>query len=140
MEKVGLLHLLWIPHFHDKPITVFVIRQFLCLVHNGYLWLEEPIPITAKLIHRISQLPYKGNDPAKIAGKSRDLVLTEAMKKKYKLEKKKRGYTISSIKEKGVHVATQLLAGKVMRKCRSDKVPLSVIMLAEQCAKGVQFN
>ena len=61
----------------------------------------------------------------------------EAMKKNYKLEKKKRGYTISSIKDKGVRVATQLLAGKVMRKCRGDEVPMLVVALAEKCMEGV---
>jgi len=75
-----------------------------------------------------------------IVGKSSDLALTEAMKKKYKLEKKKRGYTISSIKDKWVHVATQLLTRKVMRKCHDDEVPEPVVALAKQCAEGVQFN
>lgn len=59
------------------------------MVHNGYLWLEEPIPITMNLIHRISSLPYRGKDPTEIARKSRYFALAEAMKKKYKLEKKK---------------------------------------------------
>ena len=54
------------------------------------------------------------------------------MKKKYKLEKKKRGYAISSIKDKGVRVATQLLAGKVMRQCRGDEVPAPIVVLGEQ--------
>ena len=71
-----------------------------------------------------------------IAGKGSDLALAEAMKAKYKLEKKKRGYAISNIKDKGVRVATQLLAGKVMRKCRADEVPAPVIALAEQCMEG----
>lgn len=79
----------------------------MCLVHDGCLWLEEPIPITTDLIHRISWLPCKGKDPTKIARKSRDLVLAEAMKKKYKLEKKKRGYTINNIKYKGVRIAVE---------------------------------
>jgi len=35
-------------------------------------------------------------------GKSNDLALTKATKTKYKLEKKKRGYAIASIKDKGV--------------------------------------
>lgn len=43
VEKAGLLHLLWIPHFNYVPITIFIIRQLLCLLHDGYLWLEEPI-------------------------------------------------------------------------------------------------
>lgn len=96
------------------PITIIIIGQLLCLLHDGYLWLEEPILITADLIHRISWLHCKGEDPTKIARKSGDLALVEAMKVKYKLEKKKRGYVISSIKDKGVHIATQLLARKVM--------------------------
>ena len=55
VEKAELLHLLWIPHFHRTGITIFIIRQLLCLVHDGYLWLEEPIPITTDLSHCISQ-------------------------------------------------------------------------------------
>lgn len=75
-----------------------------------------------------------------MAGKSGDLALAEAKKKKYKLGKKKSGYTISKIKEKGVHLATQLLARKVMQKCRRDEVPTPVVALEEQCTKGVQLN
>ena len=120
------------------PITIFVIRQLLCLVHDGYLWLEEPIPITEDLIHYISQLPCKGKDPITIIdGKGSDLALVEAMKTKYKLEKKKRGYANSNIKEKGVHTTTQLLAGNVMRKCHANEVLAPVIGLAAQCAKGL---
>ena len=26
VEKAGLLNLLWVPHFHRTPITIFVIR------------------------------------------------------------------------------------------------------------------
>jgi len=68
------------------------------------------------------------------------LALAEAMKKKYKLEKNQRGYVISSILDKGVHIATQLLARKVMRKCSSNEVLAMVVVLAEQCLEGVQFN
>jgi len=140
VAKVGLLNLRWIPYYHRAAITIFVIRQLICLVHDGYLWLEEPIPITADLVHQISQLPTKGNDPTDITRTSSDVGLAEAMKVKYKLEKQKQGYAIASIKYRGVHVATQLLARKFMRKGRADKVPTSVIALTEQCAKGVQFN
>ena len=63
--------------------------------------MEEPIPITVDLIHRICRLPCKGKDPTVIAGKRGDLALAEAMKKKYKLEKKKKGCVISNIKDKG---------------------------------------
>ena len=58
------------------------------------------------------------------------------MKTKYKLEKKKRVYAISNIKDKAVCVATQILAGKVMQKCRVDEVSVPMIALAKQCMKG----
>lgn len=84
-------------HFHRTPITIFVIRQLLFLVHGGCLWLEEAIPIVNHLIHRITRLPCKGEDPADILeGKSNDLAITEAMKKKYKLEMKKRGHKVAT--------------------------------------------
>jgi len=55
----------------------------------------------------------------------------EAMKKKYQLVKKKRGYTISSIKDKAIHVATQILVEKVMHKFRADEVATLVIVLTK---------
>lgn len=58
VDKVGLLILLWVPHYNRAPITLLVIKQLLCLVHDGCLWLEDPIPITDMLIHRITWLPY----------------------------------------------------------------------------------
>lgn len=71
------------------PITIFVIWQLLCLVHDGYLWLEDLITIIANLIHQISRLPIKGHDPTTIARKSSGLALAKAMKAKYNLEKRK---------------------------------------------------
>lgn len=96
VENVGLLHLLWIPHYHCGPITIFFIWKLLCLVPYGYLWLEDSIPIMDDLIHRISWLPIKGNNATNIIGKCSDLCLVEAMKAKYKLEKRKRRYVINS--------------------------------------------
>ena len=79
-------------HYHHAPVTIFVTRQLLCLVHDGCLWLEDPIPITGDLIHHISRLPCTVEDPVEISeGKASDLAIAKAMKKKYKLEKKKRG-------------------------------------------------
>lgn len=51
VEKVGILNLRWLPHYHHMTITTFVIWQLLCLVHDGFMWFEEPILITTELIH-----------------------------------------------------------------------------------------
>jgi len=64
-------------------------------------------------------------------GKGSDLALAKAMKMKYKLEKKKTGYAISSIKDKAIRVATQILTGKVMRKYCADEVAVPVVALAK---------
>jgi len=109
-----VVKLLWVPHYYRAPVTIFVIKQLLCLVYDGCLWLEESIgiPIMDNLIHRITRLPCKGADPADISkAKSNDLAIAEAMKKKFKLEKKKRGYAISNINNNAIRVATQILEG-----------------------------
>lgn len=73
-------------------------------------------------------------------GKGGELALMEAMKKKFKIIKNPRGYAISNICDPTVKVATQILVGKVMRKCLTDEVSTPVVALAAQCAEGVQFN
>lgn len=121
VDKVGLLNLLWVSHYSLAPITVLVIKQFLCLVHDGCLWLEEPIPIIDKLIHKITWLPYiVENSAMTFGGKGGKHALAEAMKEKFKLVKKLRGYAISSISDPVVEVAMQILAGMVMRKCCAE--------------------
>lgn len=52
----------------------------------------------ADLIHRIFQMPIKRNNLAAIVGKRNNLSLAVAIKEKYKLEKRKQGYVIGSIK------------------------------------------
>lgn len=37
VAKARLLNVRWMPHYHYMAITIFVIRQLLCLVHDGYL-------------------------------------------------------------------------------------------------------
>lgn len=68
------------------------------------------------------------------------MALTEEKKKKFKLEKKKRGYAISNINNPIVKVVTWILERKVMWNCHVDEVPMQVGALVVQCAEGVQFN
>lgn len=37
VNKSGLLNLLWVPQYHRAPINLTVIKQLLCLVHDGCL-------------------------------------------------------------------------------------------------------
>lgn len=138
VDKAGLLNMLWVLHYNHTPITMVVIKQLLCLVHHGCLWLEEPLPIIDMLIHRITQLSYSGKNLAMAFGEKtgeRDLV--EAMKDKFKLTKKPCGYTITSITDRMMKVAMQILVGKIMRKCHVDKMSAPVVALATQYTEGV---
>jgi len=84
------------------------------------------------LIHTITRLCCKGEDRTNISeGKSDDLAIVETMKKSFKLEKNKRGYVISHINNTAVKVMMQILAGKLMRKCRVDEMPMLVVALVE---------
>lgn len=73
------------------------------LVHDGYLWLGEPIPITDMLIHRITKFPYKGVDLAKeFGGKSKEKELENRMKIEFGLIKNARRYSIYSTQDQEV--------------------------------------
>jgi len=52
------------------------------------------------------------------------------MKDKFKLVKKSHGYIISRICDTTVKVAMHILVGKVMRKCRTNKVSAPVVTFA----------
>lgn len=69
VDKVGLLNLLWVSHYNRAYITLIVIKQLLCLVHDGCLWLGDPIPIIDMLIHRINLLLHSSLNPAMVFGK-----------------------------------------------------------------------
>lgn len=130
VEKAGLLNLLWVSHYHRAPINLIVIKQLLCLMHDGCLWLEEPIPIIDMLIHRITQLPHSGLNPSRaFDGKVGKCDLTERMKDKFKIVKKQCRYSISSIIDPTVKVATLILARKVLSKCHKNEVSAPVVLL-----------
>ena len=89
VDKAGSLNLLWVPHYNHMPIIMVVIKQLLCLVHDGCMWLEEPILITDMLIHRITRLLHVGeNQTMAFGGKAGERDLAEEMKDKFKLAKK----------------------------------------------------
>jgi len=93
------------------------------------------------LIHRITHLPHEGLNSAKeFGGKTGEKELVEHMKKYYELVKKARGYSILSINNPTIQLATQILAGNVMRKSCIEEVSTPIVSLVGQCVKGILFN
>jgi len=88
VEQDVLLHILCVPHFHRSIINIVCLLKFLVLVHDGCLWLGEPIPIIDMLIHKITNFPYKWMDPAKeFGGKSKEKEIADKIKTKFQLVK-----------------------------------------------------
>lgn len=107
IEKAGFLNLLWVSNYNCTPVTILLIKQLLFLLHEGCVWQEELIPITDKLIHQITCLPYTGENTTMIfGGKGGEQALAESMKDKFKLVKKSCEYAISNICNPAVKVAT----------------------------------
>ena len=98
VNQLGLLNLLWVPHYHCSNINTTCISKLLTLVRDGCLWLGAPISITNMLIHRIMLLIHEGLNLAKDFGENTsECDLVEKMKKKFELIKKLCGYSITSI-------------------------------------------
>lgn len=132
-----MLNLLWVSHYHHTPIILMVIKKFLCLVDNGCMWLGEPIPITDMLIHRVTLLPHSGLNPAMAIGeKTGKHDLAVRMKDKFKLTKKPLKYSICSITDPVIKVATQFLARKIMRKCHTDEVQDTICVISGSVCRG----
>jgi len=107
VEKAGFINLIWVSHYNYTPATVLVIKQLLCLVHDGCLWLEELIPITDRKIHYITHLRYIGENLAMIiGGKGGEQALAGTLKEKFKLVKKPCGYAISKLYNATVKLTT----------------------------------
>jgi hypothetical protein len=62
------------------------------------------------------------------------------MKKTYGTERELRRIIIKHISDATTRLATKLMACKLMRKCRKEKVPTGVIPAATQCAEGTMLS
>jgi hypothetical protein len=62
------------------------------------------------------------------------------MKDKFDTFRGKRGLDVRNINDKNVRFAMQVLACKMLWKCRKDEVPVVVIAATEKCIARVQMN
>ena len=62
------------------------------------------------------------------------------MKECFGLTKGKHRYHTSAFQHHNIRFAAKLLACKLMRKCRPNEVPASIISIATNCAEGYSYN
>ena len=82
----SLTNMLFLPHFSHSVQASTYVNQLLVCAHRGYLFLDQPNPITVELIARITGLPSGGKDllPYLVKHKTQDI------KRKYNLRILKR--------------------------------------------------
>jgi hypothetical protein len=94
------------------------------------------------MINRITGLSMQGPDPWDFyPGKSMDHALSQRIKDTYgDVEKGTRGYKVACIQSGAVHLAYQLIKGKLVRKNRPIQVTGFVVDCTGKCVEGLQMN
>jgi hypothetical protein len=137
-----LLNIMNIPHFGRHQEVNGCVKLLLSCYHGGYLWLNRRITVDPTLINQITGMSMQGPDPQDFyLGKTMDHALAQRIKETYgDVEKGTRGYKVASIQSDVVHLACQLITGKLDRKNRPTQVTGFVVDLAGKCAEGLQMN
>jgi len=95
--------------------------------HRGYLWLDQPYPVNAELIARITGLPNDGKDPLPYLAK-------------HNLQRVRRGYFLGPIQDKSVRVGVKLFSCKIFHKMILTQCSVAVVEIVDLCAHGENFN
>lgn len=110
-------------------------------VHDGYLWLDSKIDLNIDVIHRITGLSKIGDDlSVHFVGKKTDRKLAAKLTQQLNLKKGTRAYNLANIEDQAIHFTIQLLATRVLRKCRPNEVSAGAIDLALHTKDGKQYN
>jgi hypothetical protein len=142
LAQSTLLNVMKIPHFGRHQEVNACVKLLLSCYHGGYLWLDHCIIVDPMLIHRITGLSMQGPDPQDFyPRKATDRTLAQKIKDTYgDVEKGTRGYKVASVQSGAVHLACQLIAGKLVRKNRPTQVTDFVVDLPGKCVEGLQMN
>ena len=62
------------------------------------------------------------------------------MKDRFGLTKGNRGYKKSTIRHQNICFAIELIACKLMRKCRPNELPSPIVSIAANCAEGYSYK
>ena len=86
-------------------------------------------------------MPKEGPDPGiEFVSKHEDTKLAQSMKECFGLMKGKQGYQTSTIQHQNICFAIELLACKLMQKCRPNEVSAPIVSIATNCTEGYIYN
>ena len=103
LETKGLTHIPHLPHNFQVKWIRYILSQF----HNGQLWLEKPILITKKMIHKVTGLPmFSKAKTTKTLGR-------EEMQKKTLAEWDGRGLKINNVTNVELRYGIPIISHKI---------------------------
>ena len=131
LETKGLTHISLFP----RKFQIKWVRYVLSRVHNGQLWLEQPVLITKKMINKITGLPMLSKvKSAKTLGREELQKLTLA-------EWDGRGLKISIVANVELRFGIHVIAHKIYSSSRPNSVPCEAVDLAYKVVKkNVEFD
>ena len=112
LKTKGLTHIPHMPHEFQVKCIRFIISR----VHNGQLWLEQPILITKKMIHQITSLPMLAK------AKMTKTLGWDELEKKTLAEWDGRGMKISSVTDMELKFVIHIIAHKIYSSSRLNNV------------------
>ena len=89
------------PHFGHYNVTDQLARQFLALIHDGCLWIQDKIPIDAALMHQITGLPMSGLSSLERVLKKYEGETAEFVCQKYHVDHNTQGFIIKTVSDQG---------------------------------------
>ena len=111
------------------------IRYILSRVHNGQLWLEQPILITKKMIHKITGLPMLSKS------KTTKTLSRNELQKLTLAEWDGRGLKLNNVSDAELRFGIHLIAYKMYSSRRLNTVPCEAVDLAYKVVKkNMEFD
>ena len=113
------------------------IKCLLSRLHGEYLKLDHAYPVDLETMHRVSSLPRSSEYPAEAISVCD--IKADKFYHKYGTHKVFCGMMISTIQEPEVRFSTQVLAGKLIRKCQKGECLVGVLFSMERCTQGIEM-
>jgi hypothetical protein len=84
--------------------------------------------------------PTVGTQPHEyLENKAHEKEIIELVKEQFGTNRGNRGIVLRDINDNVTRFSNNIMACKLLRKCRKEESPTRVITIAAQCAKGVMF-
>ena len=132
---------MYILHFVRIIEVNACFKQLLVSCHDGFLWIDQKVPMYIELIAVITRLPLVGLDPTPFfSRKEKYIALKNKLKEKYDLTRDTTCFFISSIYDHTIWFSTKVLARKLVQKVPSNQCTTEAIATTELCAINVQLN